>query len=318
MMPDKVERLCQKAQQAIAERDWEKAKQMYLMALGHRSDLADVHYGLATVYFQLRELTSAAHHFREVSRLDPVRASAYVNLGAVLNLLGQFDEAIAALRRGIQLDNQRAEAYYNLGLVHKRKGQPDLAITAYKEAIRVNPRMADAHLNLANLHMERHQARQALKHYEEAVKVRPAWDKALDGLQRAKNDIEAGLDVRGSSAIHPVTDLASLQAAAATAAGGGLDRLIDPARHGALLTDLHQATLVIEETGKLLAKVVAAEVEPVIKELSTALLNSRGSRAELEGCLGRFEGALGRMKAAREAMKAQAGKIEQIGERFPQ
>src|SRR2546421_293176 len=98
MMPDKVEKLCLRAQQAIAERDWEKAKQVYLMALGLRSDLPDVHYGLATVYFQLRELTSAAHHFREVTRLDPTRAGAWVNLGAVLNLLGQLDEAIPARR----------------------------------------------------------------------------------------------------------------------------------------------------------------------------------------------------------------------------
>ena len=99
MVPDKVEKLCLRAQQAIAAREWEKAKQVYLMALGLRSDLPDVHYGLATVYFQLRELTSAAHHFREVTRLDPQRAGAYVNLGAILNLMGQYDDAVAALRR---------------------------------------------------------------------------------------------------------------------------------------------------------------------------------------------------------------------------
>ena len=53
----------------------------------------------------------------------------------MLNLLNQYDEAIAALRRGIQIDVQRAEGYYNLGLVYRRKGQPDLAIQAYREAI---------------------------------------------------------------------------------------------------------------------------------------------------------------------------------------
>src|SRR5262249_6448569 len=162
MLPDKVDKLCQRAVQAIAERDWEKAKQMYLMALGQRSDLPDVHYGLATVYFQLRELTSAAHHFREVTRLDPYRAGAFVNLGAVLNLMAQYDEAVTVLRKAIQLDPQRVEAYYNLGLVYRRKGQADLAASAYKEALRLNPRMADAHLNLANLLMEKGQLRQAL------------------------------------------------------------------------------------------------------------------------------------------------------------
>src|SRR3954462_9431647 len=151
MGPDKVEKLCQRAQLAIAERDWEKAKQAYLMALGLRSDLPDVHYGLAKVYFQERELTSAAHHFREVTRLDPHRAGAFINLGAVLNVLHQHDEAITALRRGIQLDNGRHEGYYNLGLVYKQRGQADLAVSAYREALRLNPKMADAHLNLANL-----------------------------------------------------------------------------------------------------------------------------------------------------------------------
>src|SRR5436309_6858804 len=133
MLPDKVDKLCQRAVQAIAERDWEKAKQAYLMALGLRSDLPDVHYGLATVYFQLRELTSAAHHFSEVTRLDSLRAGAFINLGAVLNLLQRYAEAIPALRRGIQIDPQRTEGYYNLGLVYRRKGQPELAVTAYKE-----------------------------------------------------------------------------------------------------------------------------------------------------------------------------------------
>src|SRR5262249_10872370 len=162
MGPDKVEKLCQRAQQAIAERDWEKAKQVYLLALGLRSDLPDVHYGLATVYFQLGELTSAAHHFREVTRLDPLRAGAFINLGAVCNLLNQPADPVAALRRALQIAPQRVEGYYTLGLVYRRKGQPDLAITAYREAVRVNPRMADAHFNLANIHLEKEQWRLAV------------------------------------------------------------------------------------------------------------------------------------------------------------
>ena len=68
-----IEGLFHKARQAIEQRDWPTAKMMYLQALGLKSDMPDVHYGLATVFFQLRELTSAAHHFKEVTRLDPKR-----------------------------------------------------------------------------------------------------------------------------------------------------------------------------------------------------------------------------------------------------
>jgi tetratricopeptide (TPR) repeat protein len=311
MMPDKVEKLCQRAVQAIAERDWEKAKQAYLMALGLRSDLPDVHYGLATVYFQLRELTSAAHHFREVTRLDPARAGAFVNLGAVLNVLNQHDEALAALRKAIQLDPQRVEGYYNLGLVCRRKGQNDLAVNAYREALRLNPRMADAHLNLANLFMEKGSPRQAQTHYEEALKVRPNWDRALGGLEAAKEAIEG--EALGSE---PLEEEAGSKILPRAPLSEG-DRLVDPVVHAVYLTTLHQATIVSEEAGRLLGNIIGGEIEPVIQELSRALLQTHGSRGELDVCITKFETALGRMKTAHQTLKNSVHRLEEIGGHFP-
>src|SRR5687768_7337036 len=104
-----IDVLCQQARQAIAERNWDEARQAYQMALGLKSDSPDIHQGLATVFFQLRDLPRAAHHFREVTRLDPKRAGAFINLGAIFNLLDQLDDAVNVLRKGIQLDPQRSE-----------------------------------------------------------------------------------------------------------------------------------------------------------------------------------------------------------------
>src|SRR5436190_2603 len=111
MAAGNLEILCQRAREAIEKRDWDKARQFYLHALALQSDAPNVHYGLATVCFQLKDLRSAAHHFKEVIHLDPQRAGAYINLGAVYNLLDQLDEAIPVLRRGIQLDSRRSEGY---------------------------------------------------------------------------------------------------------------------------------------------------------------------------------------------------------------
>ena len=83
-----------------------------------RPDLPDAHYGLATVCFQQGDVLGAAHHFKEVTRHDPLRPGVFVNLGALYNHLGRDDDAVAALRQGIQLDPNRAEGYYNLGLVY--------------------------------------------------------------------------------------------------------------------------------------------------------------------------------------------------------
>src|SRR5260370_19369186 len=134
MAKENIESLCKKAEQAIAQSDNDLAKQYYLQALALRSDAPDVHYGLATVCFLQNDLPGAAYHFKEVTRLDPLRAGAYINLGAVYNRLNQLDDAIPALRRGIQLDNNRPQGHYNLALASPRKSQPHPAPQPYPQA----------------------------------------------------------------------------------------------------------------------------------------------------------------------------------------
>jgi Tfp pilus assembly protein PilF len=303
MVPGKIEKLCLKARQAIAAREWEKAKQAYLMALGLKSDLPDIHYGLATVYFQLQELTSAAHHFREVTRLDPLRAGAFVNLGAVLNLLGQYDDAVAALRRGIQLDPQRVEGYYNLGLVYRRKNQVDMAIQAYREALRLNPRMADAHLNLGNLFLEKKQPRTSLQHYDQALQLRPAWDKALDARAHA----EALLNPQAE----PAEAVPTAPAAKEPSKAAKLERTVDPNADGPLLTALHNTSGEAETHGRQLQKMLTEDVEPAIKELSSCLLYPDGSRIELDACVSRFEAALERLRGLQQDLQSTMTRLQQ-------
>ena len=306
-----IDGLFQKARQAIEQRDWAQAKMMYLQALGLQSDLPDVHYGLATVYFQLRELTSAAHHFKEVTRLDPKRVGAFVNLGAVYNLLDQLDDAVGALRRSIQLDGKRVEGYYNLGLVYRRKGQIDLAIQSYREALRLNPRMADAHLNLGNLLFEKEQFRQAQNHYENALELRPNWEKALDGLEAAKEAVALEENQKGSSM--------SLGSSGRITKGGGspLDQTVDPTVHAALLTGLHQATIDSMDAGRLLQQILEREVEPAIKELSSCLLYAGGGGGDFNECVKKFESALQHVRDTQSSVGRRLAKLREFRDQFP-
>src|SRR5262245_44050090 len=114
MAKETAEILCQKAQHAISQGDNEEAQVLHKQALAQRPEHVDAHYGMATVCFLLGDLPGAVQHFKQVTQLDAARAGAFINLGAVLNRLEQFDDAIVALRRGIQLDMNRAEGYYNL------------------------------------------------------------------------------------------------------------------------------------------------------------------------------------------------------------
>ena len=117
-----------------------------------------------------------------------------------------------------------------------------------------------------------------------------------------------GTAVRGSSTV------AAPRAAVALA---NPDHMVDPEVHAAFLSNLHQATIVTEETGRLLQMVVGEELEPAIKDLSSALMHSKGSRGELDGILGRFETALSRMRTARAALAGYVDRIEEMGQHFP-
>jgi tetratricopeptide (TPR) repeat protein len=315
MVPGNIDKLLVRAKQAIAARDWDKAKQCYLMALGLRSDLPDIHYGLATVYFQLGELTSAAHHFREVTRLDPLRAGAYINLGAVLNVLQQYDEAITSLRRGIQLDPQRVEGYYNLGLVYRRKGQLELAIQAYREALRLNPRLADTHLNLGNLLVEKGQFKQAIQHYDHALTIRPSWEKAQEAREIAREELEA--EEKGSVRPAASSAPAARQAAKAPAGTVDLDRTADPAVHAHLLTALNHAAVATEGYGRKFQQVLGEEVEVAIKELSTCLLYPDTPLTELDSCVTRFETALEHMRTAQHNLEMSLTRLHELEKGFP-
>jgi tetratricopeptide (TPR) repeat protein len=309
MEVESIDSLCQRARQAIAQGKIENSRQLYLQALGLKSDAPDVHYGLATVCFLLNDLDSAAYHFKEVTRLDPLRPGAHINLGAVYNRLEQFDDAIKTLRRGIQIDPHRAEGYYNLGLVYRNKGEPNLAIQAYIEATRINPRMVDAHYNLANLYLEMSRYNLAVARYKQVLQLRPNWDKALHGLAQAEAALAAS--DQGDQAPKKVAEPPIVKTS-------GVDphRTVDPNLHGVLLTHLHQATIESETQGRQFLQILEQEIEPVIKELSASLLTPQQSASGLDTCVSKFESAIQSMRSAQRHLQTSIERVRSLGDRL--
>jgi tetratricopeptide (TPR) repeat protein len=310
-MAGSIEGLCQRARQAIAQGQIEQARQLYLQALGLKSDAPDVHYGLATACFLLNDLDSAAYHFKEVTRLDPLRPGAYINLGVVHHRLGEFEEAVQALRRGIQLDPHRGEGYYNLGLVYRNMGQPNLAVQAYLEATRIDPGMVDAHYNLGNLYLETGRYKQAIGHYKHALQLRPHWDKATNGLAQAEAAIAATEAPAPAATPEPRTTPVPTAAQA-----DDLARNIDPEGQGELLTMLHHAAIDSEAHGRQFLQIVEFQIEPAIKDLSTRLLGVESSGPDLNQCIAMFESALENMRKAQQELDHSIGRVKSVGEQL--
>jgi tetratricopeptide (TPR) repeat protein len=314
MVTETLESLWHQAKDAIERQEWQAARPLLLQALGQKPDSPDLHNSLATVCFQMEDLPSAAYHFKEVTRLDPLRAGAFVNLGAIYNLLDQLDDAINVLRRGLQLDPHRSEGYYNLGLVYRRKGQKDMAIQAYREALRVNPRMVDAYFNLGNLLMDKQQYGQASAAYRAALQLRPAWDRALTGLANA----DASLAAAGQASSTKATSKGEPSSSETIIHKPHVDpeKMVNPNVHGNLLSTLHKATIDSENHGRHFLKVLESEVEPAIKELSTCLLYPNSSATELGQCVMRFENAMRSMRSLQHELQTCMERIRSIGDKL--
>lgn len=141
---------------------------------------------LGMARFLGKELEAARDAFEQLTVLNPGHAAAWVNLGAVLNRLGDFKKASEVLRRGLQKNRKCAEGYYNMGITQRGLNLNTMAISAYKEAIKLNPDLIEAHLNLGNIYVEMNNLGLALQCFQAATRIDPKSKKARSSLENAQ------------------------------------------------------------------------------------------------------------------------------------
>jgi tetratricopeptide (TPR) repeat protein len=306
-----LEELSARARAAVAAGKYQDGRDLYRQAVGASADSPDAHYGLATCCFLLNELETALHHFKEVTRLDPLRATAFINLGALYNRLGQQDEAIAHLRKGLQLDPRRAEGYYNLGIAYRHKGMSDLAIQAYREATRLNPRMADAFLNLANALLEVERFHEAIAAYRQALTVRPNFEKALHGLKNAEKALAAATPPDRPR----VPDGAAQPAAPEKQSLDEVSGFANVVERAEAMEALREAGQKQEESCRAIVRVIEHDLGPALRDLSRSLVGTPAA-GELELHVQAYESSLNSLRMARDNMESGTQKIRQLGKRF--
>ncbi|MBI2807894.1 MAG: tetratricopeptide repeat protein [Planctomycetes bacterium] len=309
MATDQLDQLRQQAQEAISRGQFQDARNIYQQALGYRSDSPEIHYGIATACFLLGDLHSAVYHFKEVIRIDPLRAGAYVNLGAVQNRLGHLDDAVATLLRAIQLDPKNAAGYYNLGLVYRQLSKTEMAINAYREAVRFNDRMYDAHYNLGNIFLEKGQHALAIVHYRSALEIRPDWQKGRNALAVAlagQKAQEAGGGENPTNEAPSTTTTLESQI--------DPDRVVDPNFHGKLLREIHEIVVETDNKSQVLLEFLQKQVEEAIRELSICMLTPKDPKYNLTDQIRKFDEVMAQLQQHRDGMQKRVLRAKLLSE----
>jgi adenylate cyclase len=82
-------------------------------------------------------------YIRKSIRLNPLpSASEYYLLGRSYFMLGQYDEAVAALKRALQREPDSLRAYIFLAACYSSMGRDAEAASAAKEVLRINPKFS--------------------------------------------------------------------------------------------------------------------------------------------------------------------------------
>jgi tetratricopeptide (TPR) repeat protein len=95
---------------------------------------------------------------------DPELVDAHVNLGRLLQLAGQIEEAIEHYQASIRAASNDPTGVFNLGTALEELGRWNDALAAYRQAIAADGHFADAHFNLARLYEQLGHRAEAIRH----------------------------------------------------------------------------------------------------------------------------------------------------------
>lgn len=124
-------------------------------------------------------LRQACEYYRRAVAAAPASAAAHLNLGIVLEALGDADAAASALEAALSIDEREPYANYNLGRLHYARGAVARAEPYLRTALASKEEFPEAQVVLANVLEARGDLAGAAAALEAALALRPGYAGAL-------------------------------------------------------------------------------------------------------------------------------------------
>lgn len=181
------------ASAAIAEKDYERARQLYLELVQRRPQFLSGHLSLDRIAREQGDLEAGIPHLIRALQLDPTHSGSHNNLAMAYKTQGEFEKAIAHLHLALvdnPFDEERAKVHANLGDILASLNKNDEAVDHYQRALVIMPDYARSHFRLAQLLHSQGRAEEAIGHFRETIRWNP---------QHVKARIELGVALQSQS-----------------------------------------------------------------------------------------------------------------------
>jgi len=177
----KVAKLLEKGNQAIREKDYQKAAGLFREAASISPKSPAPLVFLGNAYILLKRDREAEETFRKVLQIDSKSLEGYSALGTLYNKTGKNSEAIKILKRGLELYPSDASLQNKIGLSYKNLGDTKKALLSFSKSIELDPKFSQARMNLGFLFLDEKRFSEAKREFSEAKKL-PDGGKAKDAL----------------------------------------------------------------------------------------------------------------------------------------
>jgi protein O-mannosyl-transferase len=139
---------------------------------------------LGNVYLKNGDYEKALPLLTKAMTIKPDHIAHY-NMGMLLDLKGQLNQAIGYYSMSLQIKPQFAKAHSRLGKIAATQNKTAVAIKHYSEALKIEPSSLNDHINLGNILAQNNQIKEAIHHYQQALEIDPEYALAYFNLGNA-------------------------------------------------------------------------------------------------------------------------------------
>ncbi len=124
-------------------------------------------------FFRQGEIDSAIAEFEAGLRLDIQNANLLNSLGVCHAISGNYPKAREAFQKGVDLDPDDVMAVYNLGLVMLLTGEKEDALVQFKAAEIIDNSIFEIHFQKAKIYQEQNRTDQTIASLNRAIAIKP-------------------------------------------------------------------------------------------------------------------------------------------------
>ena len=146
-----------------------------------RFNRTDANVLLGAIYFDQSRLEESVAAFQQAIKGDPNHRQSHIELGRVLNRLGDFALAADHFEKALERRQNDPELRFKLGMARLNSGDPSEAIRQLIQSVELRPSAATHH-QIGNIYHAQGQVKEALQHYSDAVEVNSNFLPAVNNL----------------------------------------------------------------------------------------------------------------------------------------